>query len=220
MSIRLAVLASGRGSNLQAILDAISAGTLAAEVVGVFSDKPDAVALQRVPEPLRWAQRPKQFASRDAFDHALADAISTTSPDWIICAGYMRILSAAFVQRFRGKILNIHPSLLPKHKGLHTHQRVLDAGETEHGASVHFVNAELDGGAVIAQSQVAVFPDDDAERLATRVLHTEHPLFLHVLQLAAAGRLAEQNGAAYVDGQRLFTPIRLEFSMTQPVITP
>ncbi len=210
MTIRLAVLASGRGSNLQAMLDAIADGTLNATVAGVFSDKPDAVALQRVPEALRWAQRPKQFENREAFDHALADAITAVAPDWIICAGYMRILSASFVQRFAGKILNIHPSLLPKHKGLHTHQRVLDAGETEHGASVHFVNAELDGGAVIAQSRVAVLPDDDADTLAARVLGTEHPLFLHVLQLAATGRLAEQEGEAFVDGQRLFTPITLE----------
>lgn len=210
MTIRLAILASGRGSNLQAILDAIATGTLDAQIVGVFSDKPSATALQRVPKALRWAHLPNTFASREAFDAALAEALAATQPDWIICAGYMRILSAAFVQHFAGKILNIHPSLLPRHKGLHTHQRALDAGDTQHGASVHFVNAELDGGAVIAQASVPVLPGDDAASLAARVLAIEHPLFLHVLQLAATGRLTEHDGQPWLDGQRLFTPLPLQ----------
>jgi phosphoribosylglycinamide formyltransferase-1 len=210
MTIRLAILASGRGSNLQAILDAIASGALDAQIVGVFSDKPAATALQRVPEALRWAHPPNTFATREAFDAALAEALAATQPDWVICAGYMRILSAAFVQHFAGKILNIHPSLLPKYKGLHTHQRALEAGDTQHGASVHFVNAELDGGAVIAQASVPVLPGDDAASLAARVLAIEHPLFLHVLQLAAAGRLAEQDGQPWLDGQRLFTPLPLQ----------
>lgn len=210
MTTRLAILASGRGSNLQAILDAIAAGTLDAQVVGVFSDKPDAFALQRVPEALRWARTPKSCGSRAAFDQTLADALDAASPDWIVCAGYMRILSEAFVQRFPSKILNIHPSLLPKYKGLHTHQRVLEEGDSEHGASVHFINAELDGGAVIAQAKVPVLPSDDADTLAARVLGTEHPLYIHVLQLAANGRLDERNGSVYLDGQRLFTPLLVQ----------
>jgi phosphoribosylglycinamide formyltransferase-1 len=213
MAARLAILASGRGSNLQAVLDAIAAGTLEAQVVGVFSDKPDAFALQRVPEALRWARTPKSCGGRAAFDATLADALEAAAPDWIVCAGYMRILSEAFVQRFPGKILNIHPSLLPKHKGLHTHQRALDEGDTTHGASVHFVNAELDGGAVIAQAQVPVLAGDDAETLAARVLSVEHPLYLYVLQLVAANRLAERNGAAYLDGQRLFTPLLVQSNL-------
>ncbi|WP_374247572.1 phosphoribosylglycinamide formyltransferase [Thermomonas sp.] len=211
MPARLAILASGRGSNLQAILDAIHAGTLDAQVVGVFSDRPDAHALQRVPEALRWTRRPKTFADRAAFDAALADAIAAVAPDWVVCAGYMRILGAEIVQRFADRILNIHPSLLPRHKGLHTHQRALDAGDAEHGASVHFVNAELDGGAVIAQATVPVLPGDDADTLAARVLAVEHPLFLHVLQLAAAGRLRACDGLPLIDGQRLFTPLSLQF---------
>ena len=166
MTIRIAALASGRGSNLQAVIDAIAAGTLDAGIVGVFSDKPDAAALQRVPEALRWSRQPKTFASRDAFDAALGDAVAASEPDWIICVGYMRILGEAFVQRFAGRVLNIHPALLPRHKGLHTHQRALDAGDAEHGASVHFVNAELDAGAVIAQARVPVHPGDDADLLA------------------------------------------------------
>ncbi|MDE2407049.1 MAG: phosphoribosylglycinamide formyltransferase [Xanthomonadaceae bacterium] len=210
MPARLAILASGRGSNLQAILDAIQAGTLDARIAGVFSDKPDAPALQRVPEALRWARTPKSCGGRDAFDTVLADAVAACAPDWVVCVGYMRILGDAFVQRFAGKILNIHPSLLPRHKGLHTHQRALDAGDGEHGASLHFVNAELDGGAVIAQARVPVHAGDDADALAARVLAVEHPLLLEVLRLAASGRLAERDGHATLDGQPLFTPLPLQ----------
>ncbi|WP_240126370.1 phosphoribosylglycinamide formyltransferase [Thermomonas alba] len=210
MTARLAILASGRGSNLQAILDAIAAGTLDATVVGVFSDKPEAQALQRVPEALRWARTPKACGGRDAFEAALAEALAAARPDWIVCAGYMRILSPGFVQRFAGRLLNIHPSLLPRHKGLHTHQRALDAGDSEHGASVHFVTAELDGGPVIAQARVPVLPGDDADTLAARVLAVEHPLLLQVLRLAVAGRLAERDGRVVVDGQARFTPLPLE----------
>lgn len=212
MTIRIAALASGRGSNLQAILDAIAAGTLDASVVGVFSDKPEAAALQRVPEALRWARTPKAYGGRDAFDATLAEAIAAVRPDWIVCVGYMRILGATFVQRFAGRLLNIHPSLLPRHKGLHTHQRALEAGDAEHGASVHFVTAELDGGPVIAQAAVPVLAGDTADALAARVLSVEHPLLVSVLQLAAAGRIAEQAGQASLDGQPLFTPLRLEFA--------
>ena len=212
MTIRIAALASGRGSNLQAVIDAIAAGTLDAGIVGVFSDKSDAAALQRVPEALRWSRQPKTFASRDAFDAALGDAVAASEPDWIICVGYMRILGEAFVQRFRGRLLNIHPSLLPKYKGLHTHARALEAGDAEHGASVHFVTAELDAGAVIAQARVPVQTGDDADALAARVLSVEHPLLLQVLRLAAAGRIAERDGQAMLDGQPLFTPLPLEFA--------
>ncbi|MFN3310783.1 MAG: phosphoribosylglycinamide formyltransferase [Thermomonas sp.] len=210
MTARLAILASGRGSNLQAILDAIAAGTLDATVVGVFSDKPEAQALQRVPEALRWARPPKACGGREAFEAALAEALAAARPDWIVCAGYMRILSPGFVQRFAGRLLNIHPSLLPRHKGLHTHQRALDAGDAEHGASVHFVTAELDGGPVIAQARVPVRPGDDADTLAARVLAVEHPLLLQVLRLAATGRLAERDGRVFIDAQPVFTPLRLE----------
>jgi phosphoribosylglycinamide formyltransferase-1 len=214
MTARLAILASGRGSNLQAILDAIAAGRLDAEVVGVFSDKPDAHALQRVPDALRWSRLPKSCGGRLAFDAALGDAVEAVQPDWVVCVGYMRILGEAFVRRFHGRLLNIHPSLLPLHKGLHTHQRALEAGDAEHGASVHFVTAELDAGAVVAQARVPVQAGDDADALAARVLAVEHPLLLQVLRLAAAGRLAERNGHATVDGHPLFTPLPLESAPT------
>lgn len=212
MTIRLAVLASGRGSNLQAILDAIERGALDAEVVGVFSDKPAAAALQRVPEPRRWARDAKGYARRSDFDAELADAVAASQPDWIVCAGYMRILGDAVVQRFRGRLLNIHPSLLPKHRGLHTHARALEAGDAEHGASVHFVIPQLDAGAVIAHAPVPILAGDTPESLAARVLGVEHPLLVAVLQMVAAGRIAERAGEATLDGQPLFTPLRLQFA--------
>lgn len=213
---RLAVLASGRGTNLQAILDAIGARTLDAEVVGVFSDRPRAPALARVPAALRWSADAKAFPFREAFDAALADAVAAARPDWIVCAGYLRILDAAFVQRFRGRLLNIHPSLLPRHRGLHTHARALEAGDAVHGASVHFVIPELDAGAVIAQASIAIGAADTPETLATRLLPVEHQLLLAVLRLAVAGRLSERDGAAWIDGHPLFTPMYLDCA-TRPL---
>lgn len=212
MTIRLAMLASGRGSNLQAILDAIEAGTLDARVAGVFSDRSDAPALQRVPPALRWARAPSDFATREGFDGELAAAVAAVAPDWVVCAGYMRILGAGFVERFRGRLLNIHPSLLPKYRGLRTHRRALDASEREHGASVHFVVPELDAGAVIVQAAVPVEPGDTPETLARRVLRVEHPLLVTALQWAAAGRISERDGQAWRDGQPLFTAPRLQFA--------
>jgi phosphoribosylglycinamide formyltransferase-1 len=207
---RIAVLASGRGSNLQAIIDAISAGELPAEIVGVFSDKPSATALQRVAPERRWSADAKSFPSREGFDAELADAVAACQPDWVVCAGYMRILGDAFVSRFRGRLLNIHPSLLPRYPGLRTHARAIADGQREHGASVHFVIPELDAGAVIAQAVVPVRADDDAEALATRVLAVEHPLLVAVLRLAAAGRLAEHGTTITLDGHPLFTALRLD----------
>jgi phosphoribosylglycinamide formyltransferase-1 len=207
---RIAVLASGRGSNLQAILDAIAEGRLTAEMAGVFSDKPGAHALERVPERLRWSADAKSFPFREAFDAALADAVDAVAPDWIVCAGYMRILGADFVRRFRGRLLNIHPSLLPKYRGLHTHRRALEAGDTEHGASVHFVVPELDAGAVIAQVRIPVLPDDSPETLAERLLPHEHRLLVDVLALCLSGRVAEQGEGVLLDGHPLFTPMQLD----------
>ena len=209
-SRRIAVLASGRGSNLQAILDAIAEGRLAAEIAGVFSDKPGAHALERVPERLRWSADARSFPFREAFDAALADAVDAVQPDWIVCAGYMRILGADFVRRFRGRLLNIHPSLLPKYRGLHTHRRALEAGDTEHGASVHFVVPELDAGAVIAQVRIPVLPGDSPETLAERLLPREHRLLIDVLALCLSGRVAEQGEGVLLDGHPLFTPLQLD----------
>ena len=212
MTIRIAVLASGRGSNLEAILQAIATGQLDAEVIGVFSDKPEAPALQRVPPAARWSRDAKAFPDRASFDAALADAVAASRPDWVVCAGYMRILGEAFVQRFRGRLLNIHPSLLPKYRGLQTHARALQAGDAEHGASVHFVVPELDAGTVIMQAVVPVLAGDAPDTLAARVLQVEHPLLVAALQLVAAGRMSEQDGVAWLDGKPLFTPLRLQFA--------
>ncbi|RRU12953.1 phosphoribosylglycinamide formyltransferase [Stenotrophomonas sp. 278] len=210
MTARIAVLASGRGSNLQAIVDAIVAGTLDAEVVAVLSDKPDASALLKVKPERRWARSPKEFADRAAFDQALGDALAGFAPDWIVCAGYMRILGEAFVQRFAGRLINIHPSLLPRYKGLHTHARALEAGDAEAGASVHFVVPELDAGTVLAQAHVPVHAGDTPEVLAQRVLAVEHPLLIASLRWLVAGRVAERHGQLQVDGHPLFSPLRLD----------
>ena len=208
-SRRIAVLVSGRGSNLQALLDAIAAGTLDAELVGVFSDRPEAVALRRVPAPSRWSRDARTYPSREAFDDDLADAVAACRPDWVVCAGYLRILGNGFLQRFRGRLLNIHPSLLPKFRGLRTHARALQAGEREHGASVHFVSAELDAGAVIAQATVPVLHGDSAETLGARVLQAEHPLLVATVALAVSGRIAERGATVILDSHPLFTPLRL-----------
>lgn len=210
--LRIAVLASGRGSNLQAIIDAIDAGTLAARLVGVFSDRPKAFALERahaagVPAV---ALAPRDFASRTGHEAALFARIDAVQPDLIVCAGYMRLLGAAAVGTRPGRMINIHPSLLPAFKGLHTHQQALDAGATEHGASVHFVTPELDGGPVIAQARVPVVPGDDAELLAKRVLEREHPLLLATLRLLAAGRIALVDGHVRFDGHPLGDPLQLD----------
>ncbi len=210
MSSRFAVMASCRGSILLAILDAQAAGQLDADVVGVLSDRPGAAALLKVAPERRWACAPADFADRAAFDAALADALAAFAPDWVVCAGYMRILGPAFVQRFSGRLVNIHPSLLPRYKGLHTHARALEAGDAEHGASVHFVVPELDAGTVLAQARVPVLPGDSAESLAQRVLAVEHPLLIASLRLLVAGRVSERDGQVAVDGHPLFNPLRLD----------
>lgn len=206
---RIAVLASGRGSNLQAILDAIAGGRLDAEIAGVFGDRPDAMALARVAPELAWSRDARSYPDRAAFDADIAAAVAASRPDWIVLAGYMRILGDAFLSRFRGRVLNIHPSLLPAHRGLRTHARAIAAGDAEHGASVHFVVPELDAGAVIAQARVPVLPGDTADALAARVLELEHPLLVGVLRLAVAGRIAERGATVELDGHPLFTPLQL-----------
>lgn len=207
---RIAVLVSGRGSNLQALLDAIDDGRLDAQIVGVFSDKPQATALARVPELLRWSAAPRDFPDRAAFETALGEAVAASRPDWVICAGYMRILGDAFIKRFAGRLLNVHPSLLPRHRGLHTHARALEAGDAEHGASLHFVVPELDAGAVIAQVRIPVTAGDTPETLAARLLPREHALMVAVTRLATAGRLAERDGQVQLDAQCMFSPLQLD----------
>ncbi|MEE7548408.1 phosphoribosylglycinamide formyltransferase, partial [Xanthomonas sp. Kuri4-1] len=153
---------------------------------------------------------PRDFPDRAAFDAALGDALAAALPDWVVCAGYMRILGEALVRRFAGRMVNIHPSLLPRHRGLHTHARALEAGDREHGASVHVVVPELDAGGVIAQVRVPVQPGDSPETLGARVLAREHPLLIASLELLAGGRVRERDGTIHLDGQCLFTPLRLD----------
>ncbi|RNF86055.1 phosphoribosylglycinamide formyltransferase [Montanilutibacter psychrotolerans] len=209
---RIAVLASGRGSNLQAILDAIAQGSLDAVVAGVFSDKADAPALAKGRESgaVTASLSPRAFASRADYDESLFRLVDDVHPDLIVCAGYMRLVSEREVAARNGKMLNIHPSLLPAFKGLRTHQQALDAGVSWHGASVHFVSPELDGGPVIAQARVPVLPGDNADRLAQRVLEREHPLLLASLRLLAAGRIDLAGSQVRFDGRALHLPLQLD----------
>jgi phosphoribosylglycinamide formyltransferase-1 len=211
MSLRLAVLASGRGSNLGALLAACARGCIHGGVVGVFSDKPlsGAIALAGEAGVHAWAMKPNAFETRDAFDAAMFDAIDAVQPDLIVCAGYMRIIGAAAIARFPNRMINIHPSLLPRHPGLHTHQRALEASDAEHGASVHIVIPELDAGPVLAQVRVPVHGGDTAETLAARVLAREHPLLLASVAAVASGALRLDADAIRWQGAPLREPLRL-----------
>ncbi len=206
---RVAVLASGRGSNLQVLLDAASTSTF--ELVGVFSDRASAQALERarVANVPAVALNPADFASRAAFDAALFDAIDAMYPDLVVCAGYLRVLGDAAVMRYAGRMINIHPSLLPKFPGLRTHAQALAAGETEHGASVHFVIPALDAGPVIAQARVPIRAGDSVETLAARVLRREHPLLLCCVEAIAAGRVVQDGSDVLVDHRRQSRPMSL-----------
>jgi len=202
---RLVVLVSGQGSNLQAILDACRQGRIHGSVAAVFSNKADAYGLTRAREagvPAH-ALAAAQFADRDAFDRQLMLEIDAYAPDLVILAGYMRILSADFVARYAGRMLNIHPSLLPKYPGLHTHRQAIENGDEEHGTSVHFVTEELDGGPVILQAKVPVFSGDTIDEVAARVQHQEHAIYPLVVGWFADGRLKMQDGAAWLDGEKL-----------------
>jgi phosphoribosylglycinamide formyltransferase 1 len=205
------VLVSGSGSNLQALIDAQRAG-LPIDIRAVVSNAPEVLALQRARAAgiLGEALDHRGFPSREAYDAALAELIDRFDPGLILLAGFMRILTPGFVARYRGRILNIHPSLLPKFRGLHTHQRVLEAGERVHGASVHFVTAELDGGPVVLQAEVPILPGDHAEGVAARVLEREHIIYPCVVAWFAAGRLRlDGTDRPALDGQVLNRPLRL-----------
>lgn len=228
MSLRLVVLISGSGSNLQAILEACgqaagrpgdgqtgepadSSATMDARVVGVLSNRDDAYGLTRARQAGvdTAVLAHTGYPDRESFDAAMAEIIDRWQPDVVVLAGFMRILSASFVSRYQGRLLNIHPSLLPKYKGLHTHQRALDAGDLEHGCSVHFVTPELDGGPVIAQAVVDVRPEDTAATLADRVHAAEHRLYPAVLGWLADGRLRYRDEKPWLDGQALVRAARL-----------
>ena len=197
------VLISGSGSNLQAIID--TCVDIDLNIACVISNNADAYGLVRANQANINTQiiEHTNYPSRDAFDTDLAKLIDQYDPEIIILAGFMRILTPEFTKKYLGKMLNIHPSLLPKFQGLNTHQRALDAGETEHGVSVHFVTDELDGGPVIAQARVKVLDNDNAESLAKRVLAEEHKLFPKVIHWFTQKRLTLENNHALLDGKTL-----------------
>lgn len=202
---RMVVLVSGEGSNLQAILDACQRGRIDASVVAVFSNKSNAYALTRAREASvpTHVLTPSQFADRTTFDRQLMLEIDACSPDLVVLAGYMRILSPFFVQHYAGRLLNIHPSLLPKYPGLHTHRQAIDNGDKEHGTSVHFVTEQLDGGPVILQAKVPVFAEDDEAEVNARIQHQEHAIYPLVVSWFVDGRLAMREGAAWLDNKKL-----------------
>lgn len=200
---RLAVLISGRGSNLQAFIDACANSSLAADIGVVISNNPAAPGLQLAAQagiPTRCIDH-RDFSSREAFDAALASEVGHWQTDLVILAGFMRILTPAFIQPFSGRLLNVHPSLLPKYPGLHTHQRALDAGDREAGVTVHFVTLELDGGPPIIQAREPILAGDTAATLAARVIAKEHLIYPLVAQWYVAGRLQLTDHGAFLDGE-------------------
>lgn len=211
--MNIVVLISGSGTNLQAILDACRQGRIAGKVRGVLSNKPDAYGLERARQagiPVAVVS-PQEYPDKMAFEKVMMNRIDGWQPDVVVLAGFMRILSPDFVQHFEGRLLNIHPSLLPLYKGLNTHNRVLAAGDRLHGCSVHYVNAELDGGPVIAQAVIRVLPNDNEQSLSERVHKQEHRLYPLVLSWMASGRLAWRNGGPVLDGLTVSQPLQLMF---------
>jgi phosphoribosylglycinamide formyltransferase-1 len=205
----IVVLISGNGSNLRAIAEQARSGALPVEIRAVISDRTDAPGLA-------WAESAglytavvpaRAFQDRADFDAALAVEVERHAPALVVLAGFMRVLGADFVDRYAGRLLNIHPSLLPKHRGLHTHRRAIEAGDRVHGASVHFVTRELDGGPVVLQARVPVRDDDDEARLAARVLAQEHRIYPECIGWFAAGRLACRDGRVLLDGRELEAPM-------------
>ncbi|NBI12698.1 phosphoribosylglycinamide formyltransferase [[Haemophilus] felis] len=202
---RIVVLISGQGANLQAIIEACSVGVIPAQIVSVISNKSEAFGLQRAQQAnihTRVFLR-KDFANNQAMDQHIAEYIESLNVDLIVLAGYMKILSAAFTQRFAGKILNIHPSLLPKYPGLNTYQQALEAGDKEHGTTVHFVNEEVDGGAIVLQAKVPIFSDDSLMEIEERVKEQELRIYPLVIKWFVEERLQLKEGQAYLDGNLL-----------------
>ena len=205
MTHQLAVLISGSGTNLQAIMDAQKAGTLDAEIAVVFSNRANAAGLERAAQagiPTASLDH-RDYPDREQFDQAMIEVLTPYAPDTVVLAGFMRILSAVFVRHYAGQLINIHPSLLPKYRGLNTHARALEAGDSEHGCSIHFVTEELDGGPLIAQAPIAVHANDTVDSLSKRVQQREHLLYPQVLQWRAQDRLELTDNGVVLDGKPL-----------------
>ncbi len=201
--MNIVVVISGNGSNLQAIIDAQQAGQLKSNISGVVSNRPNAFGLERAQKagiPTSIVDH-TDFSDRESFEQSYIEAIDAYQPDWVILAGFMRILTPLFVRHYKGRMLNIHPSLLPKYPGLHTHQSAIDAGDSEHGASIHFVTEELDDGPAFLQGVVPILENDTAESLAQRVHQIEHIIYPEAIRWCEEGRLQWQETHCTLDNQ-------------------
>ena len=214
MACRTVILISGSGTNLQSFIDKVASGDLDLELCLVFSNRPDALGLQRAEKagiPTACIEH-GDFAERESFDRAVAAVIDGYEPGLIVLAGFMRILSPWFVQHFEGRVLNIHPALLPKYPGLNTHQRALDAGDEWHGSTVHFVTEVLDGGPRILAGRLRVDPNETAEELQHRVQAVEHQIYPEAAGLVGSGRVQFEDGRALIDGKVADEPILRTFN--------
>lgn len=211
MSKNLVVLISGRGSNMQTIHKRTLDGTISGEIKAVVSNNPEAGGLGYAAENALATHviNHKEFASRESFDQQLIDQIDVYEPDYLILAGFMRILTPGFVDHYHGRLINIHPSLLPRHQGLHTHERALAEGDKEHGASVHFVTAELDAGPVIMQAKIRIEAHHTAESLQQDVLKMEHLLYPQAIALLCSDRIEQHQDTTICDGEPLDSPLIL-----------
>ena len=218
--ITAVILISGRGTNLQSIIDAVDAGQLPIHLGAVISNEPKAAGLALAAGaglPTNCVNH-RSFASREEFGVELARSIDSYDPGLVILAGFMRVLSSKLVTHYEGRMLNIHPSLLPRFPGLNTHQRAIEAGDQEHGASVHFVTPTLDSGPIIVQAKVPVLAQDTVESLAARVLEQEHRLYPLAISWMASGRLALLNGQLVFDNRALTNPKVLDQDCTWPEV--
>ena len=213
-SCNTAILISGSGTNLQSFIDDVASGELELSLSIVFTNRANAYGLTRARDAgiATACIEHRDYADRQSFDHAVAQTLDKAEPELLLLAGYMRILSPWFVNHYAGRILNMHPALLPAFPGLDTHQRVLDAGDTWHGSTVHFVTDELDAGPRILQGRLTVDAEESADELATRVQAIEHQIYPQAANWFANGRLAYHDGAAWLDGARLDEPIVMDFN--------
>jgi phosphoribosylglycinamide formyltransferase-1 len=211
---KTAILISGSGSNLQSFIDRAAARSIDLDLAVVFSNKPDAYGLARARNAgiATACIEHGKFATREEFDRAVAGKLDEFHPELLVLAGFMRILSPWFVNHYKGRVINIHPALLPAYPGLNTHQRVLDAGDAWHGSTVHFVTEELDGGPRILQGKLAVDPNETADELCARVQAVEHQIYPEAANWFGQGRLEFENGAAWLDGRQLTEPVVSDFS--------
>jgi phosphoribosylglycinamide formyltransferase-1 len=215
-NLPLVVLISGSGSNLQALIDAIAKRRLPAVIRAVISNRTDAFGLERARQAgieTRVLDH-RGFPDREGYDHELTRLVDSFQPGLVVLAGFMRILTPRLVNHFHGRMLNIHPSLLPEYRGLHTHERVLEAGDNEHGATVHYVTEELDGGPMVMQARVPVESGDSVDTLAARVLTREHVIYPAAIRLIAEGRVRLEGNRVFMDGAPLEQPLTLALGET------